>query len=54
MKRICRLLAAVLLLGTMFLAAADGPFDWSKAKEIFPGIRHAFADVKDPDRKSVV
>ena len=48
MKRICRLLAAVLLLGTLFLSAADGPFDWSKAKEIFPGIRHAFADAKDP------
>lgn len=48
MKRISRLLSVVLLLGTLFLYAADESFDWSKAKEIFPGIKHVFADVKDP------
>ena len=48
MKRFRRLLSVVLLLGTLFLCAADAPFNWSKAEELYPGIRHAFADVKVP------
>lgn len=49
MRKICRpLLTVLLLVFGLLLAAEETLFDWSRTEEICPGIRHAFADVKEP------